>query len=292
MSLRSALLWLASGVSQAAAWGLFLSPIQHAAEAEPGPAAEGAQRAAVVGEQHPARPVLERAQEAVARMEREIRDYTATLVRRERYEGTLGDRQSIPIKIRHNPLCVYANFEQTNNPRVVEVIYIDGQNMEENEPSHMFVHSDLPIFGRSTRMLNPHNKTWAMRGERRPVTDIGILNLAHWMARDAKQDLQHADCEVSWSKDAKVEGRASTCVQTVRPARREDAAFHKTRFFIDEQLAVPIRFEAYDWPAAAGAEPELLEEYTYHDLKVNVGLSERAFDYRNPDYGFPRSVKW
>ena len=72
----------------------------------------------------------------------------------------------------------------------------------------------------------------------------------------------------------------------------EALAFHKTRFFIDEQLAVPIRFEAYDWPAAAGTEPELVEEYTYHELRVNVGLGDRDFNYRNPDYGFPRSVKW
>jgi hypothetical protein len=290
MSLRSALRWIASGLGHAAACGLFMGPIQRAAEAEPSPpaAAVGVQRAAVARDQHPARPVLERAQEVLAGMEGEIRDYTATLVKRERHQDTLGDPQSVAIKVRHKPFSAYVNFERSDNARVVELIYIDGKNVQDDGP-HMFVHSN--IFRWRTLMLNVNGKL-AMAGERRPVTDLGILNLGRWMLRDAEQDLQHADCEVRWLKDAKVEGRASTCVQTVRSVRREGVAFHKTRYFIDDQLAVPIRFEAYDWPAAAGAEPELVEEYTYHDLRVNVGLGDRDFDYRNPAYGFPRSVKW
>jgi hypothetical protein len=282
MSLGSALRRLATSIGCAAACGLFLAETQPAAGAEPSPPA------ALAPDQHPARAVLERAQEVLARMDGEIRDYTATLVKRERHQDTLSDPQSVAIKIRHKPFSTYANFERSDNPRVVELIYIDGKNVQEDGP-HMFVHSN--IFRRRTLMLNVNGKL-AMAGERRPVTDMGILNLGRWMLRDAERDLQHADCHVRWVKDAQVDGRASTCVETVRPARREDVAFHKTCFYIDDQLAVPVRFEAYDWPAAAGAEPELVEEYTYHELRVNVGLGDRDFDYRNPDYGFPRSVKW
>jgi hypothetical protein len=53
-------------------------------------------------------------------------------------------------------------------------------------------------------------------------------------------------------------------------------------------MGLPIRFEAYDWPKHKGAEPELAEEYTYSNLKLNVGLSDRDFDVANGAYSFGR----
>jgi hypothetical protein len=51
---------------------------------------------------------------------------------------------------------------------------------------------------------------------------------------------------------------------------------------------LPVRFEAYDWPTEEGAEPYLLEEYTYQDLQLNVGLSEIDFSPENAAYAFGR----
>ncbi len=53
-------------------------------------------------------------------------------------------------------------------------------------------------------------------------------------------------------------------------------------------LGLPIRFEAYDWPTRPLVEPELAEEYTYTDLKLNVGLKEVDFDVANAAYSFGR----
>ena len=64
--------------------------------------------------------------------------------------------------------------------------------------------------------------------------------------------------------------------------------FHRVRLYIDKELGLPIRFEAYDWPKHRGAEPELAEEYTYSELKLNVGLTELDFDVANSAYSFGR----
>jgi Protein of unknown function (DUF1571) len=41
-----------------------------------------------------------------------------------------------------------------------------------------------------------------------------------------------------------------------------------------------VRFEAYDWLAAGGnPQGELLECYSYIDLKFNVGLTDAAFGF-------------
>jgi hypothetical protein len=49
---------------------------------------------------------------------------------------------------------------------------------------------------------------------------------------------------------------------------------------------VPIRYEAYDWPTQPGATPQLIEQYTYLQLKLNNGFTDADFDIRNPQYGF------
>jgi hypothetical protein len=56
--------------------------------------------------------------------------------------------------------------------------------------------------------------------------------------------------------------------------------------FIDDELKLPVRYCAYLWPQTAGGEPELLEEYTYQNIKVNVGLTDADFDQANPKYSF------
>lgn len=59
-----------------------------------------------------------------------------------------------------------------------------------------------------------------------------------------------------------------------------------SRIFVDDQLNLPIRYEAYDFPAAAGGPPELIEQYSYLDLKLNNGYTDADFDVENPKYGF------
>ncbi len=82
--------------------------------------------------------------------------------------------------------------------------------------------------------------------------------------------------------------RRCTLIESIHPARDDRFLFHKVRVYIDRELGVPIRFEAYDWPKHPGAAPELVEEYSYLDLKLNVGLSEHDFDPNNKAYSFGR----
>jgi len=51
---------------------------------------------------------------------------------------------------------------------------------------------------------------------------------------------------------------------------------------------LPIRFEGYDWPREPGAPADLAEEYSYINLKLNVGLGDIDFDACNRQYSFGR----
>jgi outer membrane lipoprotein-sorting protein len=55
------------------------------------------------------------------------------------------------------------------------------------------------------------------------------------------------------------------------------------RIYFDDELKIPIRYEAYDFPTQEGGKPVLLEEYTYLDVKVNNGFTDKDFEiFRKP----------
>jgi hypothetical protein len=83
----------------------------------------------------------------------------------------------------------------------------------------------------------------------------------------------------------------ATLVEVTHPVRRPYFRYHIARIFIDDELQLPIRFASYDWPDEARGAPRLMEEYTYLNLKLNVGLTDWDFDYRNEDYAFRKDFE-
>jgi hypothetical protein len=118
----------------------------------------------------------------------------------------------------------------------------------------------------------------AMRGQRYPITEIGILNLTKRLIEVAVEDREHGDCEVKFFKDAKINDRPCTRIEVIHPTRESYFRFYKALVFIDDKLNIPVRYEAYDWPTAAGEKPPLLEQYTYIDVKLNNGFTDADFE--------------
>ena len=148
----------------------------------------------------------------------------------------------------------------------------------------MFVHSDeFRLMG--TVSLYPDSDR-AMHNNRYPLTEVGILNLIKKLVEHAESDSKFDDCEVRIFKDAKIEGRPCHYIRVTHQKRARNSRF-TWRIFIDNELNVPVRYEAYTWPTDPAGKPELLEEYTYLDFRFDVQFTERNFDINNPDYFFP-----
>lgn len=231
--------------------------------------------------EHPLMPALRWARDSLRRMETNLHDYSAVMVKRERHEGKVSNYEYMFIKVRHKPLSVYLYFLDPPAVKGQEVIYVQGQN-----DGKMLAH---PVGIRQkivgTVKLDP-NGPIAMRGNHYPITEIGMLNLVRRMIEVGDHDAQYGECEVKFMPGAKVNGRTCTCLQIVHPVPRREFMFHIARIFVDDELIVPLRLEAYDWPSQPGGQPELIEEYTYLNVKINNGFTDADFDVRNPNYGF------
>jgi hypothetical protein len=132
--------------------------------------------------------------------------------------------------------------------------------------------------------LSADPKVYAMMDHLADLKDSP--NLAKRLVEVAEHDKQFGECDVNFYPNAKVNGRICTCVQVSHPVPRRNFRFHLARVFIDDELTIPIRYEAYDWPQEAGGQPVLLEEYTYMNVKTNNGFTDADFDPKNTAYKF------
>ena len=64
----------------------------------------------------------------------------------------------------------------------------------------------------------------------------------------------------------------------------ENHDYYQARIFVDKDKGLPIHYETYGWPKSPGELPELLEQYTYTNLNLNVGLTDADFSEDNPQY--------
>ena len=210
-----------------------------------------------------------------------VHDYTCTFFKRERIDGKLYAPHIMSMKARTKPASLYFKFIQPNPGR--EAIYVHGHN------NNKIVAHDVGI-GRivaGTMHLDPKGDM-AMDENRHPVTEAGLGTMIDLVKDRWDTELHPGESVILFHPQAKVGDRTCLMVESIHPRRSPDFLFHKVKLYVDKELNLPIRFEAYDWPKTPGSEPELIEEYTYVNLKLNVGLKDRDFDPKNTQYSYGR----
>jgi hypothetical protein len=255
-----------------------------ASSSQPSDAARRVSLRPVAGTEAPESPIgraLRVIDECQARHEA-VRDYVCTFTKRERINGRLTPPHVMTMKVRTRPRSIYVKVRQPKPRAGREAIYIDGKN-----DGKVLAHDvGLGRLIAGTICLDPTGSR-AMEDCRHPITHAGIGPLLETLEDRWSNEFDAAESRVIF-RDDHVESRLCTVIETTHPREDPDFLFYQVRVYIDRELGLPIRFEAFDWPDNPGAEPELVEEYTYTDLKLNVGLGDVDFDVSNADYAFGR----
>jgi len=230
--------------------------------------------------EHPLAPVVRWAEDALLQLQG-VDNYTCTFSKRERVNGRIQEQQVMYAKVRHQPYSVYLQFLSPNDVKGQEALYVDGLNQGRLLAHPVGIKQALV----GTLSLAP-NDPQAMDGNLYPITDFGVRRLIERYHESASRELQYGECQVRIVPGARVGDRTCTCVEVTHPVRRAEFNYHITRLYVDDGMNVPIHYEGYDWPAAPGAAPQLIEDYTYQGLRLNAGLGPVDFDAKNPNYRF------
>ncbi|MDA8563663.1 DUF1571 domain-containing protein [Mariniblastus sp.] len=232
---------------------------------------------------------IDMAYDSLATMRSGVQDYTAIMVKREQIGGVVGEPEYMKLKVRcpretaseKQSFGVYMKFLRPKAFAGREVIWVDGVNQ-----NRMCVHEGRGLMAMREFNLDPTG--WvAMKGNRYPVYDAGIENLIIKLIEKAERDRNAGPCTATYREGAQINKRSCTLIELVHNEKKAPYEFHKAQVFIDNELNLPVRYAAYDWPASPGGTPVLMEEYTYVNVDVNVGLTDTDFDPSNPQYHYP-----
>ncbi|MGN6136387.1 MAG: DUF1571 domain-containing protein, partial [Aureliella sp.] len=199
---------------------------------------------------HPLDPALDIARRALAKFNRDVDDYTATLVKRERIAGSLGTEMRMAVKVRTRrseggqlvrPLQVYLKVLDPWLARGREVIWTENKN-----DGKLIAHEGgLKNVMRVS--LSPTD-TLAMLGNKYPITEIGLAKLMEKLIEKGERDKLAGLCQVTIKDDAEVGGRRCQLIQVTHPERDPRFDFHIAQIFLDTQRQIPLRYAAFLWP--------------------------------------------
>jgi outer membrane lipoprotein-sorting protein len=259
-------------------------PVQESRPVQAGRATEGSRELTMDD-------VLGMAQAARQHLAESLDDYTARFVKRERdSNGVLEDETVMQLKVQTRlrgdteqaPMRVYMRFQAPPSVEGREVIW--GEDLYDGK---MAVHEVGLLLGMKTFWLDPHGII-AMQGQRYPITEIGLVRLVEKLIERGQQDRDNPDVSVTLTDNHPFADINAQLIQVRRsePSGTDDD-FSLAEIVIDQPRQMILSYRTFGWPTDSGQPPPLLESYTYHDVKTNVGLRDQDFETTNPEYGFP-----
>ncbi len=203
----------------------------------------------------------------------DVRDYTCLLIKRERIAGQLQPNQVMHMKVRGAPFSVYFRWQEPKDVAGQEACYVVGRN-----DGKMRVRSP-GILGAVGFLSLDLNDPRARKSSNRSISDAGIGNLIERLKRqwEAERTWNVTQTNVGEYEYAK---RRCTRVEAVHPETKDGKfATHRTVVYFDKEYKLPVRIECYDWPREGAAAGELIDVYSYVNLKLNVGLGDEVFNH-------------
>jgi hypothetical protein len=211
--------------------------------------------------------------EAAAERFHDVHDYSCRLVQRERVGDKLPPETVTAMEVRTQPFSVHLKWVEPRSMLGQEAVYVAGRNA-----GKMRVRG-AGLLGAVGFISLDVNDARARRASRHNITEAGLGNLIERFAAGWPNEVRHGGTEVHID-DFTFARRPCTRVETIHAANPDGFfLFGRSVVYFDRENHLPVRVENYDWPKHPGEAGDLLEEYSYLDLRLNTGLSDAAFDY-------------
>lgn len=200
------------------------------------------------------------------------RDYSGTYTRQERINGILSPEQVAEMRFRVNPAGVHVRFARPDAIAGMEVVYSAAKK-------NRFGYRAAGAAGRQGMRKLEVDDSRFLAEHRHAVTQWGMGPLIELIASAAAREKTLNNPVEVFSADYQFDKRNVTRYEI--HTRRAHAGRYAAKMVvcIDKETKLPVRFEAYGDPKPGALTGELLEAYSFTNLKFNTGLGENAFDY-------------
>ena len=222
-------------------------------------------------QQHPLIPALKLADGALQKVAA-VSDYEALFVKKE-YVGRTFMEQKMEIRFRRDPMSVHLEFVEPHEGR--QVVYIQGQNGGQLQVKDTGLASLV-----GTLNIDP-NGSMAMSETKYPITMIGMENMTRRIMSEWLDATSRDDITVKFYPNAKIGTIECQVIESTHTDAVKSKGIYRARMYIDKASGLPIRIQEFGVPTRAGAEPPMLSDYAYLNVRTNVGLTAGDFDTKN-----------
>ncbi|MBC8064380.1 MAG: DUF1571 domain-containing protein [Chlorobia bacterium] len=208
--------------------------------------------------------------------------YSATLVKQERIDRSLGDVEVIQLRMLHHPTKIALKWEEGAEAGQ-RLVYAQGEN-----GGNMLVRKTKGLEARLGVLSLAPNGYLALKASRYPVTKLGLLELTRTIRQHRAKDLERKSGVTAKLLSQQLDGREVLCLaieyesQKLAPDDRHE--YRKALIYIDRQSKLPVRVHCYGWPEKiSGSNSErldqttLLESYAYKNINLEADLSSDDF---------------
>ena len=192
------------------------------------------------------------------------RDYTCTLIKKERIGGSWKPQQTMRVKFLAKPFSVAMKWTK-NAPIAEKVLYVEGKynNKMLVEPKG-WLKRLCPV------ALRRPDGPDAMKNTLRPVNLFGFERSLISLLEVYRRAKRAGDLRTEFGGHYQIDGRKAILLRRCLPPKKSYPAY-VTKSYIDLEHLVPIRVEGYDW------EGQIFCQYDYKDVKFNIGLTPDDF---------------
>jgi len=202
-------------------------------------------------------------------------DYTCKLDKRVRQGGILYEDLSIAVKYK-KPKHYYFRWEQ-GSAKGREVIFVSGKYND-----RIVAHP-----GGKMRFLTLHldpRGRLAMRANRHSLQNSGMEKIIELIDSDYNLAQEKGIDAIRCTGEDNLDGLAVWIIEGIFPPNQGFYA-HKVLISIAKTIRLPVKISIFDWSG------DLIEEYVFRDLRINVGLTEDDFNPGNPGYNYFMGLK-
>ena len=194
-------------------------------------------------------------------------------VKRERVRGVMQPENVMTMRVQARPFSIYMHWAR-HHLEGQEACYVAGKNngmMRVHSTGLLGVAGFVSIDPNDPRLAN--QPAHDHRGRDRQLDRVAISNAGkprrNWP--EPRFALPITNSTVG----------AASAVEVTHPSSKPGEFYsYRGVIYLDKQTHLPIRSEAYDWPRVRRrSDGDLLECFSYVDLKVNTNLPANAFDY-------------
>ncbi len=199
-----------------------------------------------------------------------VSDLVCTFSTKERIRDGIVERKNMVFKFR-KPASFYMKMTEGED-KDTELIYVDGKY-----DNNLEVH--LGGFWGFLRIAVDPRGSLALKNHRHPVTDADVGHILDVVLANYRKGKNDPEARIRYEGAALLDGREAIHGKAVFPPAKGYYG-HTVHIYIDRELLLPVLLTVYGW------NDEFLEEYRYEKVRLNVGLTDRDFDIKNPEYRF------